>query len=287
LIVELLVGGLVTGGLFALLSLGFTLIYKVTGVFNLAQGTIYMFCAYCIYFLLPIFDLGISIILSIIITIITSILLYKFIIYPLGDKKSHTTIITLSLAISSQAFASLIRKNLGFFSIPYYIPGYSTILGDRVVNMNFLAVIGTLVLLVLFGLFINRTRLTKRMNAVAQNIDLARLVGINIQNTSLISIGISAFLAGFAAVLYGPIFKPTYPLSIIFRIFPGLVLGGLGSLKGALVGSFIIAFLGEIVEFTIGGGYMVSTISFAVMFIVLIIKPSGLFGKEISQMKKE
>ena len=274
------------GGLYALLSLGFTLTYKVAGVLNFAQGAIYLFCAYCIYFLLQIFGLGISIILSLIFTVLASILLYRIFIYPLGDKIFRTAVITLSLAIISQEVAGLISWRA---YIPGYMLGYTTLFGVRFVSDKFLQIIGTIVLLVLFVLFITRTRLGKGMNAITQNIDLARMAGISKQNAFLVAMGISAFLAGLAAVLYGPTYRSySFGLDIIFlfNLIPGIVIGGLGSFKGALFGSYVVAFLGAIVENTIGGGYAVNAIVFAVMFIVIIIKPSGLFGKDFSNEER-
>ena len=272
------------GGLYALLSLGFTLTYKVAGVLNFAQGAIYVFCAYCIYSLLSIFDLGISIMLSLIFTVLASILLYKILIYPLGDKKFHIAIITLSLAIISQEVAGLTSWRP---YVPGYVPGYTTLFGVRVVNEIFLQIIGTAVLLVLFGLFINRTRSGKSMKAIAQNIDLARLVGINKQKSFLIAMGISAFLTGLTAVLYSPTFRYyTFGLDIIFILIPGIVIGGLSSFKGALFGSYIVAFIEAIVGYTLGGGYLVRTVIFVVMFIVIMIKPSGLFGKNFTNEER-
>lgn len=232
--------------------------------------------------------LGLSIVTSLILTIIVALIIYQFFVHNLREKKVGGAIVTLSFSIFVQTFVGIIWE-YHFIIFPYLVPGFTSILGVRVVNQRFLLIIGTLVLLVLFGLFFNRTRLGKSLNAIAQNIDLARLVGINIQNTFLVSMGISAFLAGFAAVLYGSI-SPVVgagELYLILAIIPGLVLGGLGSLKGAIVGSFVIAFIREIVEYTIGSGFAMEFVPFALMSIVIIIKPSGLFGKEISKMKTE
>ena len=96
--------------------------------------------------------------------------------------------------------------------------------------------------------------------------------------------GISALLGGFAAVLFAPVYVVSPgSWTILFRAFPVLVLGGIGSLKGAVVGAFIIAFTEKILEYTFGGGYFAQTISFAVMLIIIFIRPTGLFGKKLNK----
>ena len=283
LFVEILISGLILGGLYALLSIGFALINGVARVFNLAHGSLYMLCAYYIYTLFPLLGLGASIVLSLILTIITGILIYQFFIHPLRKKNVNAAVVTLSLAIFLQALVNLIWGPK-YISIPYIITGYTTILGVRVVNQKLLSLIVAIILVALLTLFINRTRIGKSIRAVAQNMDVAKLVGINTRNIFMISMGISALLAGFAAVLFAPVYVVSpYGWTILFRAFPVLVLGGLGSIKGALVGAFIIAFTEKIIEFTIQGGYFMQTATFAVMLIIIFIKPSGIFGKEFDK----
>lgn len=279
MIEEILISGLILGGLYALMSLGFALTNGVARVFNLAHGSLYMLCAYFIYSL-SFLGLGVSIVLSLILTIITGILIYQFFIHPLRKKDVGAAIVTLSLALFFQALVSLIWGP-EYKSIPYVITGYTTILGVRVVNQKLLSLIVTIILVVLLGLFINRTRVGKSIKAVAQNMELAKLIGINTRNTFIISMGISALLAGVAAILFAPVYVVSSSAwTILFRSFPVLVLGGIGSLKGVLVGAFIIAFTEKIVEFTIQGGYFAQTVTFVVMLLIIFIKPEGIFGKK-------
>jgi branched-chain amino acid transport system permease protein len=280
LIEEIFVSGLILGGLYALLSIGFALINGVARVFNLAHGSLYMLCAYSIYSL-SFLGLGTAIVISLILTIMAGFVIFQFFIYPLRKKNFGSAIVTLSLALLIQALVNIIwgPNNI---SNPNLISGYITILGYRVPNQKLLSLIVTIILVVILELFINRTKMGKSIKAVAQNMDVAKLVGINTRNTFLISMGISAVLAGFAAVLFAPVYyvKPN-AWTILFRAFPVIVLGGLGSLRGALVGAFIISFTERIIEFTIEGGYLAPTATFAIMLIIIFIKPSGLFGKKM------
>jgi branched-chain amino acid transport system permease protein len=133
-------------------------------------------------------------------------------------------------------------------------------------------------------MFISRTKQGKAIRAVAQNMEVAKLVGINIKKVFMMSMAISALLAGFAAVLFSPVYVVSpNSWSILFSSFPVIVLGGLGSIKGSFVASFVLAFVEKIIEFTVGGGYLVSTVTFTIMLAVLFIRPSGLFGKRIRE----
>jgi branched-chain amino acid transport system permease protein len=282
LIEEILISGLILTGLYSLLSFGFALITGVARVFNLAHGSLYMLCAYFIYYL-SFMGLGTSIVISLILTIIAGAIIYQFFINPLKKKNFSAAVVTLSLALFIQALVSIVCGPQ-HKSLPYVINGYSIILGVRVVHQKLLTLIVSLILVVLLELFINRTRIGKSIKAVAQNMDVAKLVGINTRNTFMISMGISALLAGIAAVLFAPVYS-VWPTSwtILFRIFPVMVLGGLGSLKGALVGSFVIAFTEKIIDFTIGGGYLSETVTFAIMLIIILVRPNGIFGKELER----
>jgi branched-chain amino acid transport system permease protein len=230
--------------------------------------------------------LGPAIVISLVLTIVTGIVIYQFFIHPLKKKNFGSATVTLALAIFLQELVNIIWGPHRI-SIPYIITGYTTILGERVVNQKLLSLIVAIILVILLGFLINRTRIGKSIKAVAQNMDVAKLVGINTRNTFMISMALSAILAGFAAVFFAPVFvvSPT-TWTILFRSFPVMVLGGLGSLKGALVGSFIIAFTEKIIEFNTEGSYLAQTATFVVMLIIILIRPNGIFGKEIDRWRK-
>ena len=250
---------------------------------NLAHGALYMLAAYIIYSLLPL-GLGPAIVISLIAIVIISLIFYNLLIGPLREKESRAAIVTLSLALILQEVVKLIWGP-EIKSIPNVINGYVTILGVRVVNQKLLALVVALVLVLILWIFIEQTKQGKAIRAVAQNMEVAKLVGVNIKQVFMLSMGISALLAGFAAVLFAPIHyvSPT-SWTILFSSFPVIVLGGLGSIKGSFVAAFIIAFIEKMIEFNIvGAGYLVPTVTFVIMLVVLFIRPSGLFGKPIEE----
>jgi branched-chain amino acid transport system permease protein len=277
MIEDILVSTFILGGLYCLLALGFSLIFGVAKVMNLAHGGFYMLTAYFIYSLL-FAGLEIAIPISLILILMTSVIIYKLLIEPMQAKEMRAAVVTLGLALMLQEGVRLVFGP-EFKSIPYIITGYVTILGVRVVSQKLLAAITAIILVAVLYIFVRRTKQGKAIRAVAQNIEVARLVGINVSRVVMMSMGISALLAGVAAILFAPVYiiSPV-EWSILFRAFPVIILGGLGSLRGMLVASFVIAGIEKIVEFTIGGGYIVPTITFSLMLIILLIRPSGLFG---------
>ena len=277
MIEQILVSTFILGGLYCLLALGFSLIFGVAKVMNFAHGAFYMLTAYFIYSLL-FAGLEIAIPISLILIVITSFIVYELLIKPMHEKEMRAAVVTLGLVLVLQEVVRLVYGP-EFKSIPYIITGYVTILGVRIVSQKLLAAITAIVLVAALYMFIRRTKQGKAIRAVAQNMEVARLVGINVSRVVMMTMGISALLAGVAAVLFAPVYivSPT-EWSILFRAFPVIILGGLGSLRGMLAASFLIAGIEKIVEYTIGGGHIVPTITFSLMLIILLVRPSGLFG---------
>jgi branched-chain amino acid transport system permease protein len=279
MIEEIFVSSLILGGLYCLLALGFSLIFGVAKVMNFAHGGFYMLTAYFIYSLLfAVPQLSIAIPVSLILIVMVSIVVYKLLIGPMHEKEMTAAVVTLGLVLLMQESVKLVYGP-EMQSLPYIITGYVTLLGVRVGNQKLLALITAVVTVTVLWFFIRRTKQGRAIRAVAQNMEVARLVGINISRVTMLSMGISALLAGIAAVLFAPVYivSPT-EWTILFRAFPVIILGGLGSLRGMLVASFVLAGIEKTVEFTIGGGYIVPVITFSLMLIILLVRPSGLFG---------
>jgi len=282
LIEEIVISGLILGGLYALLSLGFSLIVGVARIMNFAHGALYMLAAYVIWSGLP-FGLGLSIVNSLFFTVLIGLVIYKLLIGPLREKETNAALVTIAVALIFQEVVKLVWGP-DYKSIPSTVSGYVTILGVRVVNQKLLALGMAIGLVSVLFLFVKRTKMGKATRAVAQNLEVARLVGINVSRVLMVSMGISVLLAGLAAVFFVPlsVLSPT-SWTVLFQFFPVVVLGGLGSLKGSVVASFFIAFVEKTVEFTWGGGYLMQTVTFAIMIVTLFVRPAGLFGKPIEK----
>jgi branched-chain amino acid transport system permease protein len=278
---QVIIATLSLGGLYALLSMGFALILGVARIMNFAHGALYMVAAYLIIQFAPL-GLGVSYLISLVAIAVISLILYRLFIGPMREKESEAALVTVALAL---IFQELVKFTWGpeFKSVPSLVSGYATLLGVRITNQKLLALLAASVIFLFLWIFINWTKLGKGVRAVAQNMEVARLVGVNVRQVFMITMGISAVLAGLAAVFFAPL-NVVSPIewTILFQAFPVIVLGGLGSLKGAFVASFIMAFIEKMVEFYIAGGYAMELVSFAIMVIILLVRPTGLFGKKIS-----
>jgi branched-chain amino acid transport system permease protein len=276
------ISALILGGLYALLSLGFSLIVGVARIMNFAHGALYMLAAYMMWSGLS-FGLGLSIVSSLFFTVLIGLVIYKLLIGPLREKGVEAALVTFAVALIFQELVKLIWGP-DYKSIPSVVSGYVTILGVRVVNQKILALVVALVLVSVLFLLIKQTKMGKATRAVAQNLEVARLVGINVSRVLMVSMGISVLLAGLAAVFFAPL-SVVSPVdwTVLFQFFPVVVLGGLGSLKGSVVASFLIASIEKIIEFTIGGGYLMQTVTFVIMIVILFVRPSGLFGKPMEK----
>jgi branched-chain amino acid transport system permease protein len=153
--------------------------------------------------------------------------------------------------------------------------------GTRVLYQNFLAI--GVILVVLFALWalLSKTKLGKAIRAIAEDTEVANLMGINVSRICTITVGISILLAGIAGVVISPI-EMVHPLMWIHPltiVLAAVVLGGLGSVKGSVIAAFILGFAETAVVFLIqGGSFLKGAVSLAVMVLVLLIRPEGLFG---------
>ena len=278
LIEEIIISSMVLAGLYILLSVGFSLIVGVAQILNFAHGALYLIAAYLVYSLLPL-GLGIALIITLIVTPLLGMAIYRVFIGPLREKGARAALVTVALALIIQEILKLVFGPQ-IISIPNTVSGYSTIIGVNVVNQKLLSLVVALVSVSILWIFLKKTKHGKAIVAVTQNMDVARLVGINIRRVLMTTMGISVLLAAVAAIL----FAPTWSVSpsdwaIIFRVFPVIILGGMGSMKGSVVASFVLAFTENIIIFTVGGGNLVQIVTFVIMLTVIFLRPTGLFGK--------
>lgn len=278
----ILVNGLVRSGIYALLAIGFSLIFGVARMINLAFTSFYMLGAYGLYTfasqlgLHPILAMCISIILTTLVGLAT----YKVFIDRVREHHVTVMLITMAVAIMYQEVMLLIFKGR-YLAAPTIMTGYLTILGVKV-SYQHLLIFGV-VMIVLLGVWalLSKTRLGIAIRAVAQDSEIANLMGINVSRILLITMAIASALAAIAGVVVAPtlVVEPymwTHPLVMIMAI---VVLGGLGSVKGSLVGAFIIGFVETAVVFLLpSGAFLKGAIALIVMVVILLIRPEGLFG---------
>ena len=281
--IQQLFNGLHVGSIYALIALGYTMVYGIVKLINFAHGDILMIGAYSTYFLInagvPIWA---SVILSMVICAVIGVVIERLAYKPLRRAPRISALIT-AIAVS------LFLQNL--FMILFKPDGrpFTNIVNFKAINignvkiegLTILTIVVSTVLMIALHLFITRTKTGKSMRAVSQDRDAAMLMGINTDKTISITFAIGSALAAVGGILFSmayPLIDPYMGTMPGLKAFIAAVLGGIGVIPGAMFGGII---MGIAESFT--KAYISSQLSDAVVFgiliIVLIVKPSGIFGK--------
>ena len=286
-IINMIFNGTLNGAVLSLIALGYSLVYGVGGIMNLAHGAYFMLAGYLLLWGLPIFPgfLFLTVIFAVVIVTIIGGLTYILLIKPLQDSQVSVVLITFGLAFAIEQFV-LINFGTDSVSILNYVlfEGITEIFGFRLANQFIFFIIMSLVIVSLFALFISKSKLGKSIRAVSQDREAAVLMGINANRTLFYTVVISAFLAAVAASLYLPaaaLTGPSMGWSYLTSSFAVVILGGMGSLVGSVIGGYIV---GYVISFTTifipNGPSWAHLVPLVVILIVLIIRPRGLFGKK-------
>ena len=283
--------GTSVGSLYALIAIGYTMVYGILRLINFAHGDIFMLGVYLTYYGMIYTSMPwyLVFILSSIVTGLLGVALERLAYKPLRGSPRITILI-------SAIGASFLLQNLGVlvfggrpkaFPIPDIFNRVITIGGVSVGIINFIIPIITVILLVVLNLFIKRTRTGMAMRALSKDYEAASLMGININGVVSVTFFIGSFLAAVGGIMWGIKYPQLMPL---MGVIPGLkcfiaaVIGGIGNITGAVLGGFILGF-GEILliaflpQLT---GYR-DAFAFVVLIIILLIKPTGLMGEKTAE----
>ena len=279
---DILVTGLVNGGVYALLAIGFSLIFGVARIVNIAHTAFYMLAAYCFYTLLT--KTGLGFVLSGLISVgavtLFSVVCYRLVIEPVREHESAVLIATIALAL---VFQELMLYSFGghFLGIPSTLEGSVRFLGVSIPYQRLLILLVAGAMLVIVWFVLYRTRLGLAIRATANDLEVANLMGMNVHRVAMATVAISVSLAAVAGVVVAPVFvvDPFMWLSPLVTMLAIVVLGGLGSLKGSLIGALIIGYVEAITVFAVpAGAYLKGAVALLIMVIVLLARPEGLFG---------
>ena len=281
MLIDIVIFGTIWGAIYTILALGFTLIFGVARVLNLAYGAIYMVASYLIYSLVSGFRLAAvpAWLIAVAATCVAGVALYRVFIFPLRDSVGRVLIVTAGIAIFLQEVAVLVYSTEPRY-VPTAFPGSLEILGVRVTHQQLLTLVVAVVLVVLLHAFLVRTRLGRELRAVAQDSEMAALMGIPVQRAYLFAMALSTALAAAAGALVAPFLtvSPEMGWSPLLVAFTIVVLGGLGSLWGTIVAAFIVAYAEMLTAFLIAP-QLREAVTFAIMILTLVFRPHGLYGK--------
>ncbi|NVM35547.1 MAG: branched-chain amino acid ABC transporter permease [Candidatus Lokiarchaeota archaeon] len=283
-ILNVLLFGSVQGAVFALLALGLSLVYGVGGILNLAHGAFYLIAMYMFYWCIKIweFPLITTIIIALVVVVIIAAVSYLLLIKPLQESLIGVVIVTFSLAYFFEQLVKVLPwSDTRTHWVPAIFEGPVSVFGISFPVRYIFAVSGSLILVVLVTLFINKSKLGKSIRAVSQDREAAQLMGINANLVIMITVVLSAFLAGMGAIFYGA-GDEVYPAmgwGFLTTSFAIVVLGGLGSIPGSILGAFIMAYARVFCSYFISTQFA-EIFPIIVIIVMLVFRPQGLLGKK-------
>ena len=282
MLARILITGLTSGVVYALLALGFSLVFGVARIINFAHTSFYMLAAYFIFtctYLLSL-NLFFSMVVSIVASTLIGVFSYKFIVERIREHEVTAIILTVALALVFQECMIIIFGSR-FHGIDPYINGFVELFGVRIGNQHLLSLGVVFICIVIVSAFLYRSKAGLAIRGTAQDREMANLMGINDDRMCLLAVTLATALAAIAGIMVAPIrvvepYMWTSPLVMILAV---VILGGLGSIKGSLIGAFILGYAETLVVFLIpNGSFLKESFAMLIIVIVLLIKPEGLFG---------
>lgn len=290
LLIRQLINSLNTGSIYALVAIGYTMVYGIIKLINFAHGEIMMFGSYFAFVIatslpidLPFFVIVlISMALAALMGVLTEKIAYK----KLRTAPRISALITaLGMSIFLQNLAQLIFGATPKV-MPHFITGEPIMIGNTAVSMvTVYTIIMSIAIMILLTIFIKKTKAGKAMRAVSQDTDAAVLMGININVIISLTFAIGSALGALGGIFYSIAYSQVYPT---LGVMPGLkafiaaVFGGIGNIGGAVLGGYVIGFIETMTK-----GYISSkwadAIVFSVLILVLLFKPSGILGKNVKE----
>jgi branched-chain amino acid transport system permease protein len=284
MICQLLLNGIIAGSIYALIALGFTIIYRTVKFFHFAHGVVYATGAYLAYtfFTLLAINAPVSFFLSIALVALLGIAINRFAYYPL---RKHVAPNLVYLIASFGVFIFIQNLLQLFFGAQiltlrtWPVKEGHHILGAVITDVQILIIAATLILFVLCWLFIQKTKLGKAIRAVSDDPLGARVVGINSERIILIAFAVGSTLAGIAGILISleTNIEPTMGLNALLKGMIASVVGGIGSIPGSLFGGLFLGLAENLGIWYIPAGWK-DTIAFGILLIFLLLKPSGIMG---------
>lgn len=280
--------GLQLGSIYALVALGYTMVYGIILLLNFAHGDIIMVGAYISWIVMS--QLGLSPVLAIVLSIagcaVLGVLIDKVAYQPLREAPRMSLLIT---AIGVSYFLEN-GAQLVFGADAKVVPEYFELpnmsIGDVSLSANaIITIVVTAVSTIVLTILVQKTKLGKAMRAVSEDMGAARLMGINVNNTISFTFAVGSALAGIGAVLYSMAYTqatPTMGIMLGTKAFVAAVLGGIGSIPGAVIGGLLVGFA-EVFVSAIGLSVWQDAVVFLLLIIVLVVRPTGILGRPMTE----
>ncbi len=284
LVLQTCINALTAGSYTALFAVGLVLIFGIMKVVNFAHGELYMVGAYAVWHLYAVLGLPflVAVVAGTALVCLIGVFMERFLFRPMRGNPLGGLIMSVGALFVLQVAAVLFGGVGRSKQVPSMIHGAFNLFGIEGVTVQYqrlIVIVSAVVILTLFWLFMKRTRVGWALRACAQDQEAAALQGININRMSMIAAALGAGMAGIAGALMAPL-VPVVPLmghSVIVTTFIVIIVGGIGSLEGAVVAAVIYSFFYTVVT-TLSDGVVASILGLVLMLVVLIVKPTGIFG---------
>ena len=283
-----LVNGLSLGSIYALIALGYTMVYGIIKLINFAHGDIYMLGAYCAFLITTYCGLGFipALLISMIFCGVVGVLIERIAYKPLRHATRITALITAIGVSYVLEYATQYIMGSEVRTYPKLLTSASFHLGPVTITMQqvYIFVI-TVILMVVLQFIVQKTKMGRAMRAVSVDEDAARLMGIDVDKTISFTFLLGSALAGVAGVLVGIYYNSINPLMGMapgLKAFIAAVFGGIGSIPGAMIGGLFIG-IAETMVTAYGSSLYKDAIVYIILILILILKPAGLLGKNVRE----
>ena len=283
-----LLNGLQLGSIYALVALGYTMVYGIILLLNFAHGDIIMIGGYISWVVMAQLGLhpALAIILSIVGCTLLGVLIDKVAYAPLRSAPRLSILITaIGVSYFLENGAQLVFGADAKVVPPYFDLRPIDLLGVSVSPISILTVVVTIASTAGLALLVQKTKLGKAMRAVSEDMGAARLMGINVNTTISFTFALGSALAGIGSVLYSMAYTQVSPAMGVMlgtKAFVAAVLGGIGSIPGAVIGGFLVGFA-EVFVSAIGLSVWKDAIVFLLLIVVLIVRPTGILGRTMNE----
>ena len=284
-----MINGLSLGSIYALIALGYTMVYGIIKLINFAHGDIYMLGAFTAFYATTFFHLNffVALIIAMLLCGVLGVLIERIAYKPLRHATRITALITAMgvsyvLEYTMQYFAG---SDVKTFPTDLLENTAFSLGGVRITMMQIYIFVITIILMVLLTYIVNKTKMGRAMRAVSVDENAAKLMGINVDTTISFTFFLGSCLAGVAGVLVGVYYNSINPLMGMtpgLKAFIAAVFGGIGNIPGAMIGGLFIG-IAETLVTAYGSSLYKDAIVYVILILVLILKPDGLLGKNVKE----
>ncbi len=286
--IQLLLSGVTVGSLYALIAIGYTMVYGILRLINFAHGDIFMMAGFFMVYISASCSLAVSIPLVLLLTVLLGVAIEKAAYKPLRTAPRMSVMISaIGVSYLLQNLANYITGGIAraYPDIPF-LTEVLNIGGLNIKRITIVTPILTIALVVVLVILIQKTKIGMAMRAVSRDFETSQLMGIKINSVISMTFVIGSFLAGVASILY---FSNYGQVSPMIGAMPGLkafvaaVFGGIGSIPGAVIGAFIIGICESFIKANENIAVFSNAFTFALLIVILLCKPNGLFGEKLTE----